>query len=555
MSIFDGVTATYPENFFNIQNPNSPWVSVQFRASNPSNSIKSTRYVEQEQYTPPPEEWEEITINPSNLFDKLSIEDEGGFYKLTLSLVDREFTRLENIIIRSINLANNVVSGKVVQYDELNVRLDNDSLQNLRIRFGYAETVDTNGRETYIDTTDFNNHDYADRVTTGRTVVRSPWIYFMINGLEMGLTDFGLQVTISAFSIESTLLDKVKILKVFGIYKNTPSNVFEFIKKVYQRATGKMLTVNPEDIPEGPRDAKGNLAEVVIELGSNMVYDKNRPSLLSLREFINIFCSKMTPKTFDTRGAIIDPESTNQSENAMTSAYSYIFIKGNPLEGVLDELQFRYPNPVTRKQATMRTYVWREYGKSIVKAFNVISNTNYAALNSPVPINDTTSGNMTIKQFSTKVVDDVNKIVEEYPKGNIGAAVDQVDKWLAIAKTPDDFALVSSSIGKTMEQGIKNVFHPIASTIVGAINDQVFNGTITIPGDPFYLFDDKVAPMEYAIKVIILRPGYINDKGEYSGSSLNMSYLSGYYLVKKITHTIDINGFNTVLDIMRSPLD
>jgi hypothetical protein len=47
----------------------------------------------------------------------------------------------------------------------------------------------------------------------------------------------------------------------------------------------------------------------------------------------------------------------------------------------------------------------------------------------------------------------------------------------------------------------------------------------------------------------------MDEDGNYTGSSgLQQSYLSGYYLITKISHKIDGSGFNTTLDIARYPL-
>jgi hypothetical protein len=552
MSVFDKVTAIYPEDFFSIQNPNSPWVSIQFRTKKPTTGEGANiAYTEQDKYTSNDSEWTEITINPSNFFDKLSIEDAGGFYKLSLTLVDKEFTRLENIVIKSIMAANSVASGSKDTYDEMSIRFDSAELQNLRIRFGYSEAVDGKGNDTFTDDTEFSGSNYSSRTSNSKTVVRSPWIYFMINNLGMALTDFGLQVNIDAFSVEGTILDQVKIMKAFAVYKGKPTidGIFAFIKNLFQKANKtRTLEVVLKDEPLGPKDKNG-FTDVVIELGSNgMIQNLARPTFISLREFLNVFCGKVTPKMFNATGISLEA-SGELGDNVMTSAYSYIFVKGG--ETGVDKLIFYYPDPANRSQETMRTYVWREYGKSIVKSFSVESNTNFAVLNGPMPVNDITSGNMTMEVLATRV----KKEVDAFPSANIGPIVDKLKEWMNVATGPDDFALVATGVGRTIEQRVYNAFHPFAAGVVAAINDQVFNGTITIPGDPYFLFDDKLAPMEHAIKVIILRPGYINDKGEFSGSSLNKSYLSGYYLIKKITHTVDINGFNTTLDIMRSPLD
>ena len=96
----------------------------------------------------------------------------------------------------------------------------------------------------------------------------------------------------------------------------------------------------------------------------------------------------------------------------------------------------------------------------------------------------------------------------------------------------------NNTSNKTYTQQLKNAF-------LKNINRQVFKGTITLPGDSFYLFDTKLKPFEYLIKLNILRP---NGKG-----GTVKSYLSGNYAVTSITHNVDESGYFTTLGVMRWP--
>jgi len=79
----------YPEDFFNIPHPTSPWISIQFRTQ----ALDSLT---------DPKQWEDITMNPSNFFDNITINDASGFQQIELVLTDPYFTKLESIITRSI---------------------------------------------------------------------------------------------------------------------------------------------------------------------------------------------------------------------------------------------------------------------------------------------------------------------------------------------------------------------------------------------------------------------------------------------------------------------
>ena len=57
----------------------------------------------------------------------------------------------------------------------------------------------------------------------------------------------------------------------------------------------------------------------------------------------------------------------------------------------------------------------------------------------------------------------------------------------------------------------------VAQQIVHFLNQGVFNGTLVLQGDPFFLFDSLVRPYEYMLRIVILRPGYMDEDGSYTG--------------------------------------
>jgi hypothetical protein len=191
----------------------------------------------------------------------------------------------------------------------------------------------------------------------------------------------------------------------------------------------------------------------------------------------------------------------------------------------------------------MRTYVWREYGKSIVKSFEVESRTDFAALNYPIAV-----FNRTYKTIdpSIWVAPSTNGDID--PRYRLVTPTD-----VSAALKNMDISFVSDAMNTSGIQ--QNLNALITQSVVYFLNQGVFDGTLTLPGDPAYLFDNTMRPFEYMVKMVIIRPAYFTKEGEYRDTTqTQFSYLSGYYMLKKITHTINASGFSTVLDVTRFPL-
>lgn len=89
----------------------------------------------------------------------------------------------------------------------------------------------------------------------------------------------------------------------------------------------------------------------------------------------------------------------------------------------------------------------------------------------------------------------------------------------------------------------------IMNNLMKAIN----KGTITLLGDPSLVFVDEIQPYRYPIHLDIK----LQQEGAASwsnGSTIyENSYLSGYYLVTKITHSISSAGYTTTLEVIKYP--
>lgn len=539
----------FPDTFFDIPHPDSPWIAIQFRTGF-NNDI--TQPFSNDGQTP---QWTEITINPSNFFDNITIEDESGFQRVEINLVDQYFTKLETIITQSIisvrenNQLSKTENLSKQSLDFVQFKVSNTSFVNMRVRFGYGNpNVDSN----FIDDTDFSGT-YESRVN-GATVIRSPWIYLQILNVEFKLNEYGLLATITAISTTENWLDKAKILKRFYVFKNTPKDMLRWIRKNIEQMskgiTGESeITVEYEE-PDPPPKNKDNISNIVeISLGEE-ADEKSLVNFKTVRSFLDELCSKIPLHVYNSDSTPENnPNIERQNENMeRTCRYSYM-LQARP--GGKHKLKFFYPDPLKTQQNKMRVYVWREYGQSIVKSMDIQSRTDFAALNYQLTTFEKTYKNVNPKMFVGKVksisVNDINNVDLTYDN-RITKPTDVTD-----ALKDFDMAFVSDVVNLS---GVQASLSALATQqIVHFLNQGVFQGTINLPGDPFYLFDSIVRPFEYMIKVVVLRPGFLDENGKYTAAEgVQQSYLSGYYLIKKITHKIDNNGFGTSVEIMRWPL-
>lgn len=531
----------YPESFFNIPHPAAPWVSIQFR----------TRIPKKETIISDPSHWEEITLNPSNHFDSITIEDLSGFQKLTLRLFDRDFAKMESIIVKSIIAArdfNPLKEGDNVRSDEttfFEFKISHHAMINVRVRFGYA--VSLTPTQTIQDS-EFTGVNYSDRIAENKSkmpVIKSPWLYFQLFTSKFDLTDAGLSVELTGMSVTDSFLSRAKLAKKFAILRGKPREVITALDGIISRISNNELRFIIDDPPK-LIEKDGDLdAEIDIILGSS----PDVAGWRTVKSVLNEICSKIPPKILDTD----DKEPETQDSDAegqkldKSISYTYSFSQREVAEGekkkIVGEIHFFYPSPESFiAQKTIRTYFWRNYSLSIVKGFSVNSQLDFASLNRQIFIRD---GNE-LKCYVTKVSkDDLTRTTAPEPI-DLEKAYEAIEE---MTKTDYKIAFVSDTI--SLSKGGKTPLGVVAQQVVSHLNEGVFEGSVDLPGDPFYLFDAKLKPYQYMIRIIIMRPAYITKDGERVEEEA--SYLSGDYVLKGITHTINSSGFSTVLAVTRWP--
>jgi len=197
-----------------------------------------------------------------------------------------------------------------------------------------------------------------------------------------------------------------------------------------------------------------------------------------------------------------------------------------------------------RAQPYFRVYEYGNSPRSIVLNCSVSSSIDFASLN------------MALKSPDGILTSSVNQDSEG--TGTTGSFVisNEVDTLTDWGQNP---IFVTNVVDQDSgNENIRNTSLSVLSEIVGNVNNQPFKGTITLLGDPFYFFDDKIRPYEYSIFLDIKRPIVVsstssNGETEETKVELFRSYLSGFYTITKITHTFGVEGFYTNLEIAKFP--
>lgn len=519
----------FPEDFFKIPHPGNPNVMIQFRTKESDESSGQRDN---------PDIWSNITFNPNNFFDSISLEDEGSAMKLSLSLIDKNHSFLEDKIIKMTQILNieNAKNKEKLKTTNINDPIGNSSLAlktfvssqaSLRIRFGYSIVNNDNT----FSTSNFSS--FNERVLDmKKPVVMSPWIYFILTDMNVNVTSEGLNVEIEAVNESSPKLHSMKLVGAGYPLRGTAKEIISMMDS-FLSLTINGLEVEMKDDPIVAMD-ETNSETLTVDLGSFVDGEFNFKSISSI---LDDFCSMIHPIYFDKNGKELIPLSDyEEMENRETTEhksypYSWYFYD----QGDTPKLVFYYKK-AGDNQKKVRSYSWLEHGQSVIKEINLTSEYLFAQLNLPL-FNISKTGNHGVYINS---IDDA---------GNTSLK----DLSNALKDESFSFTFVQSShkdVGYNEEGVSKHSGIPKVASINANLNNMLHEGSITIQGDPFFLFDDVVAPFSYLIRLLVKKPTYINEEGERVGGEL--SYLSGEYIIKKITHEISAGEFTTKLEIQRA---
>lgn len=590
--------------------PQTPWMSVQFRSSaseNPSGDIWTEvahRVRNWNNYN----DYGAVLQKSDDGFDlntyveSITIEDNGGMQKCRLTLFDPDFVRLENLIIKSYLSVRslNELSSKLneeVDVAYLQYTIKKTSAVNFRVRIGYSEQSKANN----IDETNPKEQAWLDRIKLNNEespgiCIRSPWMYFQILSLQTESSRRGVRFVLEGVTTSQGWLENVKIIKRNAIVKGTPENVIKNIAELTYEASltnvailnkdGEVIADNisteaaqavlntvqesvknfKSEIPtevkvqDPDNDTGETLKEIQIDLGGSPApkRDNNGKIIGWRREYVNLsyifnqIANKTPPKYKNIKTGkeestqeVIDGEFGEETSSVLRAIpYRWTSIEVDGKTFII----FRYVDQEERlkEQEYIRTYRYGFVHDSILLNFNINSKLDFAALNTPIAIKNN-GGQMDLYVGSSPPSED-----EEGEEGNneVSATINGTSQFQDLLQS-GKFGLVSNvkelyEESENSKVGAKT----LADAFISELNQNIFEGSIELMGDPFYFFDAGMRPYEYGIRIEFLRPGQLKGFRDYSLAS---SYMSGIYLISKITHNIDRRGYRTSLELKRYP--
>ncbi len=504
----------YPETFFNIPHPTTPSVQIQFRTKVVSSNLND------------PNIWENIVFNPNNFFNSLKLETSGEIKKLSLSLNDKNHSFLEDKIIRmtQATLTSSQKTSKAKISFEGYIETFNFSFASIRIRFGYGKNV-------------IQQKKYKERTNEEGPTFYTPWMFFIPTGMEVSINESGLNVEIEAVGESYQYLDSLQIVSKFSMIEDEPENIISIFKE-YLEATVDGVEVIQKDDPIRVLNDEGN-PKLQIILGDKK--SEEAFSFKSISNILNDFCSKVPPVLFDTEENLIDFKDYEEMQNNLEKkhvSYKYSWMveeTGEKNENGKDKKLLFYYRVPDKKQKLLRTYVWGEHGQSVLRNVSISSESLFSQINLPVFISDD-EGN---HEISRTIIEKDGFITQRMTE-----LLDSSDfsfTFVGKGYGADSFSNSNGSI-----KGSSSIMANQSANI----QEVLHKGSITIQGDPFFLFDDYLIPFVYKINLIIKKPTYINEEGIRVGGG--KSYLSGEYVITKINHDFSANDFTTQLEVMRA---
>lgn len=394
--------------------------------------------------------------------------------------------------------------------------------------------------------------------STNQTTVRTGLVKTLIIGYQTEFSSAGIYYTIKAIEESQTELSKYKIYQRYTNIKGTPSEVLyavmNMVNGIFDKRGGgiklyiddscksgenvviedyeKEENQNSEDgenlaqepkqvqISLGSKDALSMYKEELTEGLKDVQFYENtkKPKLYkSVLSILNDLKAVMPPKVVDS-GLMKDVIITDQDGNSVKAiekqnAYRR-FTYGVQVDGDKVNVYFYYQKPTRFER--IKKYEWGPANgrHSVVTNIDIKTDNEYALLTSMSTI--TSNGASVISRDGRGV--------------KIKSKADYADY---IAQPGDSSPL---------EQ------------IAYAYSQALYKGTITIMGDPFYCFDKYVQPFTYPIYLDFRLPVSQSWASDKKNSNVGYShFMSGFYVVTKITHDINDAGFRTILEVMSYP--
>ena len=406
----------------------------------------------------------------------------------------------------------------------------------------------------------------------------------IITGYKTKFTEGGIYYTIEAIEYSNNILNNYKIYQRYTNIVGTPKEVlYSVIKIIENLFKGEIKIFLEEELveeggiyedieevleddSEGEKTIGSKVKEISVSLGTkdaismyrddaggitkevSIITRKEAKMYKSVASLLNDLCAVMPAKldeNMSTKDSVIEDEDGNSKK--VNEAYkTYRKFKYIALtEGRETNIYFYYQRP--RKFEKIRRYNWGPANSrtSVVKSVDISTENEYSLLSSMTVINYGDDG-----KPNKKLVTRDGGFFDA--KGNFNVQ-------------PGSKADYISSPGNGSNE---------EKEIAMSYAQCLYKGKITVLGDPFYIFDKFVTPYCYPIYIDFKIPMSEIDVGKrYESNKKTFGkneddtyrsaknatrigyshFMSGFYVITDIEHTISETGFTTTLGVMSYP--
>lgn len=409
--------------------------------------------------------------------------------------------------------------------------------------------------ETSTDASTETNRTIMNQVnSSNNSTIRSTLTQCIITGYETRFSEGGIYYSIKAIEFSDSKLTAYKIFQRHTNLVGTPKELMymtmNIIEGLFKDNGLKILycgdvsdIIEPTEIDQnGETVVKqyqlnlGNLEarsmykkdgdEVKLSLVEEIKGEKkNNVRYKSVKSLISELCAIMPPyeekrsnevKVTDEEGNTTEAVAAQKTYRRMTYAY------------IDNIIYLYYQRP--QKVKSIRRYNWGPANakKTVVKNIDIKTQNEFSLLSS--------------MKFITKEKTDSGYIYKENIITRDGVQVTKNGK-------------VDVNNGIEGADYLPNGFTSADDTkkeISMAYAQALYKGKLTILGDPFYNFGKFLQPYSYPIFIDLKLPRteYNGNRNDWDKKSGYSHYLSGFYVVTGIEHSLSTSGFITTLDVM-----
>src|SRR5574344_84269 len=415
----------------------------------------------------------------------------------------------------------------------------------------YENTSSDNDQKITRDST-------SNFIHYNQSTIRSPEFKLFITGLKSSVTTSGIHYTIEAMEIQDLEMLNYGVVERYTVLKGTPKDIMHYFTNAFNKDIkdsklrivwiDKIPIYEEKNIEEENKKIDNNASEHASDGTKNAITettttDKNNIPIKEIsislggknaeengywdgKKFVGATMFKSISSLFDdycnacprapdyssviTKNSVQKDEKGNDVpiQNSMdfsTRKMGWKIIK--KLNGIT-YVGFYYVKP--KKFPYIRKYVWGNgsMGNTVVKNISLETENEYALLSAQDTLKD-------------------NDQVQKRKILNLG-----VESTVAISI--NDEKIISSTNNGSLS----------------AYENCVYKGTMTVIGDPSYMFGEALLPYEYPIYIDILIKGSSN---EASSQTARHHYSSGFYVITGIKHDISTSGYVTTLSVMTYP--